>query len=85
MTMDKDYNSVPMRLVATMAVLPGAELEALRKDAARWIFLQRHWFSIMQGQPLHIWIGNRESRPGGITAALDYAMNYHQSSERHIA
>ena len=83
--MDKEYNPVPMKINATMAVLPGTELETLRKDAARWIFLQRHWRSLIQGVPLYHWLGDHERRQGGMTAALDYAMNYHQSSERHIA
>ena len=83
--MDKEYNSVPVKLVATMAVLPAAVFEALRQDAARWAFAAEHWGSVIHGLPLHRWLDDQKLRRGSLTAALDYAMDYHQSGERHIA
>ena len=83
--MDKEYNSVPMKIVATLSALPAHELEALRKDADRWAFAAEHWCSLIGGIPLHRWLDEQKLRRGGLTAALDYAMNYHQNGERHIA
>ena len=62
-----------------------AEHEALERDAKRWRFLAEHWNSLMVGEPLHRWIAAQALRLGGVSAALDYAMNYHHSGERHIA
>ena len=53
-----------------------AELEALRKDAARWAFVAEHWCSLMGSMPLHLWIDAKKLRLGGIAEAIDYAMNY---------
>lgn len=53
-------------------------------DAERWRFLARHWDSQMQCKPLHEWLATSALRHGSVTAALDYAMNYHYNSERHI-
>ena len=38
--MDKDYNPVPMKIVANMVAIPVEELEALRKDAKRYLWLR---------------------------------------------
>ena len=53
-------------------------------DAKRWRFLAQHWHSLMNGTPLHQWLTENALRHGSVTAALDYAMNYHYTSERHI-
>ena len=83
--MDKDYTSVPMKIVDTLSALPTDELVLLRKDAARWAFAAEHWCSLMGGIPLHRWLDEQRLRKGGLTAALDYALKYHQDGERHIA
>lgn len=62
-----------------------ARLAAEARDAKRWRFLAEHWHSLMTGVPLHKWLDDNALRLGGLAAALDYAMNYHYSSERHIA
>jgi hypothetical protein len=62
-----------------------SEQKALRKDAERWRFLTEHWHSLMASTPLHRWIEEQALRRGGVTAALDYAMEYHANGERHIA
>jgi hypothetical protein len=59
--------------------------EALERDAKRWRFLAEHWHSLMGGIPLHRWLDEQALRRGGVAVALDYAMNYHYSGERHIA
>ncbi len=71
----------------TAADCAGLEMEflELKHDAGRWLFLAEHWHSLMGGVPLHRWLDERALRRGGVTAALDYAMNYHYSGERHIA
>ena len=56
-----------------------------KEDADRWVFAAEHWCSLIGGIPLHRWLDAQKLRRGGLTAALDYAMNYHQNGERHIA
>jgi hypothetical protein len=70
------------RSVLMTVVMQRAKQDA---DADRWRFLKEHWQSLMGGTPLHRWIEEQALRRGGIEIALDYAMNYHYSGERHIA
>ena len=56
----------------------------LDADSDRFRFLKTHWRSLMEGIPLHRWIDEEALRRGGIGGALDYAMTFHHSSERHI-
>lgn len=65
-----------------MNTAPDAPLHA---DARRYRFLVEHWHSLLAGLPLHMWVAENALRRGGVTAALDYAMDYHNNSERHIA
>lgn len=58
---------------------------AMECEAKRWRFLVGHWYSLMDGIPLHRWLDEQALRHGGIGAALDYAISYHESAERHIA
>jgi hypothetical protein len=50
-----------------------AEAEALRKDAERGRFLIDHWFDIIDGYRLPVWLNDRSLRVGGIRAAIDAA------------
>lgn len=70
-----------------LCLCPGwREVSAAKQsiDAKRWRFMAEHWNSLMGGIPLHRWLDEQALRHGGLTAALDYAINYHESGERHI-
>lgn len=58
--------------------------ESLEADAKRWRFLQEHWRSTIGGLQLHEWIDENALHRGSLRAALDWAINYHEDSERHI-
>lgn len=55
------------------------------RDAKRLRFLAEHWRSLMDGVQLHLWIDQQALHRGGVVSALDYAMDYHYKTERHIA
>jgi hypothetical protein len=57
----------------------------VQRDAKRWRFLAEHWKSLMGGIPLHRWVEEQSLRKGGVAAALDCAIDYHENGERHIA
>jgi len=61
------------------------DITQLRDEAKRGRFLAEHWRSTIGGIQLHDWIDKNALRLGGITAAVDWAINYHESAERHIA
>lgn len=54
-------------------------------DAKRWRFLAEDWNSTIGGLPLHEWLAENAPHRGSLAAALDWAINYHESAERHIA
>jgi hypothetical protein len=60
------------------------QLHALQAEGKRWRFLSEHWHSLMGGIPLHRWLDEQSLRLGGLTAALDHAIEHHESGERHI-